>query len=125
MMRWAWAPMSCSWVTSRMVLPWLCRRSKKFMISAEVCESRLPVGSSASRREGRLAQARGGGPPLAPSARQLVRPVVHAVGHIDRRQSLGGALAALRRRRAVVDERQLDVVERGLPRAEDKSLEDV
>src|SRR5260370_827513 len=59
MMRWACSAMSASWVTSTMVLPFWCSSAKSVMISWPVCESRLPVASSARMMEGSLTRARG------------------------------------------------------------------
>src|SRR5205823_4366665 len=60
--RWIWrsacAAMSDSCVTSTMVWPVSCSCSNSFMISSPVAESRLPVGSSASRMEGSFTSAR-------------------------------------------------------------------
>ena len=47
-----------SWVTTTMVCPWARRSPKTFMISSLVVLSRLPVGSSANRSDGRLTSAR-------------------------------------------------------------------
>ena len=56
--RWACAAISGSWVTSTTVCPWACSAPKTRMISSLVVESRLPVGSSASRIEGSFTSAR-------------------------------------------------------------------
>src|SRR2546429_194237 len=60
--KWIWrdacAAMSASWVTSTMVWPVSCSSSNSRMISSPVAESRLPVGSSASRIEGSFTSAR-------------------------------------------------------------------
>src|SRR5205814_6404192 len=60
--KWIWreacAAMSASWVTSTMVWPVSCSSSNNRMISVAVAESRLPVGSFASRIEGLLTSAR-------------------------------------------------------------------
>src|SRR6187401_1805345 len=58
MTRCACAAMSASCVTSTIVLPAWCRRSNSAMISTPVFESRLPVGSSASRIDGVFTRAR-------------------------------------------------------------------
>src|SRR5713226_7902422 len=58
MMRLAWRAMSFSWVIKMIVLPSRCRRANSAMISSPVCESRFPVGSSASTIEGELTSAR-------------------------------------------------------------------
>ena len=51
------AAISASCVTSTMVLPASCSRANSAMISLPVFESRLPVGSSASRIDGLLTRA--------------------------------------------------------------------
>ena len=95
------------------------------MISSPVCESRLPVGSSASRIDGARHQRAGDRHALALAARQLVGLVVHAVGRgrparaprcaRSRRSSLGDA---------GVDQRQLHVVQRVGARQQVEGLED-
>ena len=62
------------------------------MISTPVFESRLPVGSSASRIDGVVDQGAGDGHALALAARQLVRLVVHAVAELDLHQRVLGPL---------------------------------
>src|SRR5690606_1056130 len=57
-MRWQWAAISGSCVTMTMVCFCACSSSNSFMISMVVRESRLPVGSSASRIEGWVTRAR-------------------------------------------------------------------
>src|SRR2546425_5130884 len=52
------AAMSCSCVTMTIVWPWPCRSPNTPMISELVVESRLPVGSSASRIDGSFTSAR-------------------------------------------------------------------
>src|SRR6185312_8032110 len=107
MTRWANSEISGSWVTSTMVLPWAQSLSINPMISTEVVESRLPVGSSASRMLGLLIRAR------AMAAAQLVGAVVAAVIKVHLAQGFNGALLALVGGDAGVDQRQLDVVLRG------------
>ena len=50
--------MSGSWVTSKSVMPLLPSSWNSAMISTLVRESRLPVGSSATIRRGRVTRAR-------------------------------------------------------------------
>ena len=87
------------------------------MISSLVALSRLPVGSSARRMLGSVDQRPGDRDPLALAARQLVGPVVHPVGQADPLQRRRGALPPLAAPDAGVDQRQLDVVQRGGARA--------
>ena len=56
MTRWACIAISCSCVTSTMVLPRWCSRSNSAMISLPVAVSSAPVGSSASRIDGLIHQ---------------------------------------------------------------------
>jgi hypothetical protein len=98
--------------------------SKRAMISTPVLESRLPVGSSARMMEGRLTSARA-------TATRWRWPPESSLGlwyMRDSRPTLGerflGALDALRRRGAVVDQRQLDVVQRGGAGQQVEGLED-
>src|SRR5690606_13141973 len=58
MVRWQWAAISGSWVTMMMVWPSPWSWSNKAMTSFVVAESRLPVGSSASRIAGWPTSAR-------------------------------------------------------------------
>ena len=94
------------------------------MISSPVAESRLPVGSSARSSDGLADERAGDGDALALAAGELVRPVVHAVREPDRLERRLGAGAPLGPRHAAVDERQLDVRERGRARQELEGLED-
>src|SRR6478672_6251138 len=98
--------MSGSCVTRTMVLPASCRRLNTAMISTPVLESRLPVGSSASRIDGSLTSAR------ALPARELVRLVRGARRQFDLLERLPGLLETRLPRHAGVDERELDVVQR-------------
>src|SRR5207245_5837571 len=65
--KWIWreacAAMSASWVTSTMVWPVSCSSSNSRMISSPVAESRMPVGSSASRIDGAFKSARANATP--------------------------------------------------------------
>ena len=56
--RWARSATRGSWVTTITVRPLWWRRPKRPMIAAPVAESRLPVGSSASRMAGSVTSAR-------------------------------------------------------------------
>ena len=64
------------------------------------------------------------GHPLPLSARELVRPVLHAVRQPDRLEGLLGAPPPLRLRHPGVDQGQLDVVEDVGAREEVEGLED-
>ncbi len=123
MTRCACAAMSASCVTRMIVLPPSCRRAKSPMISSPVFESRLPVGSSASRIDGLLTSARAIAtrwrcPPESSLGRCVLRST-----QVDLLERLVGALGALLARHARVDERQLDVVERRRARQQVERLE--
>ncbi len=90
--RWAYAATLGSWVTRMTVIPsalscWNIRR-----ISTLVCESRLPVGSSARRTRGVIHQCTGDGHPLLLPARHLRRLVVGPVGKSDAVEQACGQL---------------------------------
>src|SRR5690606_5803868 len=57
-LRWARAASSGSWVTMTMVVPCSWMSSSSSMTLRAICESRLPVGSSANSRRGLPARAR-------------------------------------------------------------------
>ena len=124
MARCAYAAMSASCVTSTIVLPPSCSRSKTPMISLPVFESRLPVGSSASRIDGIVDERARDGHALTLAARQLVRTV--------RRASVSSTFASASLARscrdlpgdAAVNERQLDVVKRRRARQQIERLKD-
>src|ERR1700685_160372 len=110
--------MSDSWVTRMMVLPCWCSRANSAMISSPVCESRFPVGSSASRIEGLFTRARAmvparprAPPPLAPPAGKLVRLVHHALAQIHLLQRLFRPFQAFFGSSAVVNHRQFHIVQ--------------
>ena len=94
------------------------------MISSEVAESRLPVGSSASRIERLVDQGAGDGDALALAAGELVGLVVHAVAQADPLQRRARPLPPLGAREAGVDQRQLDVVQGVGARQQVEGLED-
>ena len=113
-----------SWVTSMMVWPRRCSSPKSRMISSPVALSRLPVGSSARSSDGLAHQRAGDGHALPLAAGELVRLVVHAVREPHRLERLHRLRPPLRAREAAVDERQLDVGERGGARQQLEGLED-
>ena len=94
------------------------------MISLPVCESRLPVGSSARMMEGLIDQRAGDGDALALAAGKLVGLVRHAVFQAHGFQGVLGALDAFVGRHAGVDQRQLDVVQGGGAGQQVEGLED-
>ena len=122
--RCAYSAMSGSCVTSTMVLPLACKVSNRAMISMPVLESRLPVGSSARMMEGLIDQGAGDGDALALAAGELVGLVIHAAFEAHVGQRFLGALDACGGRRAVVDQGQLDVVQRGGAGQQVEGLED-
>src|SRR3954463_14888310 len=73
---------------------------------------------------GMVDERAGDGDPLALSARKLVGTVRHAVGELDGRERAHGALLAVGRRDARVDERQLYVVQGRGAREQVEGLED-
>ena len=124
MTRCACAAMSASCVTRMIVLPPSCSRSNTIMISSPVFESRFPVGSSASRIDGLFTSARA-------IATRWRCPPESSFGRCDARSvssTLSSAALArsdpILRRHAGVDQRQLDVVERGRARQQVEGLED-
>ena len=93
----------------------------------DVRVSRLPVGSSARRIVGLGHERARDRHALLLAARQLIGEVVEPVAQADRRQRIHRALVALGRLHlvgAVVEQRQLDVVERRGPRQQVEPLED-
>jgi hypothetical protein len=94
------------------------------MISLPVCVSRLPVGSSARMIEGSVDQCAGDGDALALPAGQLVRLVIHALLRSTWISALLRLGDARRGRRAVVDQRQFHVVQRGGAGQQVESLKD-
>ena len=101
-------------------------RWKMPMTSMLVRVSRLPVGSSASRIVGSLTSARAIATRCCWPPESWFGIVMEALAEADRRERLHRALVALGRLhllRAVVEQRQLDVVERRRPRQQVEALE--
>ena len=122
-MRWvAWATRR-SWVTTRMVAPWLRFRSaSSARISSPLWLSRLPVGSSASSSAGALARARATAtrwrwPPESWPGRALRRSARPTS------QQRRCALPALARAGHATLHRHLDVLQRGEGRQQVVELE--
>src|SRR5437870_7317041 len=113
-----------SWVTTTIVTR-RCQRSrtKSSMISMLDCESRLPVGSSASSTEGALASARAIDALLLPSG-ELARQVVLAAAQADGREQLARAPVLLGERHVGVDHGERHVLERRRPPEQVEVLED-
>src|SRR5579862_1563053 len=123
MMRWACWAMSFSWVTRMMVLPWLCRFSNSAMISSPVLES-VASGLVGQHDRGRIHQRAGNGHALPLPSGELIGFVVHAVGKLDAAQRLLGFFQAFFGGRAVIDERQLNVVQCRSPGKQVEGLKD-
>ena len=122
--RWACSAMSCSWVTRMIVLPCSCSRANSRMMSSPVAESRLPVGSSASRIEGFMTSARAMAtrwrwPPESSFGLWFMRSARSTSSSAPLRALEPGVL-----RHAGVDERQLDVVQGAGARQQVEGLED-
>ena len=115
--------MSDSWVTMITVCPCSARPSKTRMISSDVVESRFPVGSSARRIDGWLHERARDRDALALTAGELVRPVMDSVSELNALECFRGSLSPLVRSDAGVNERQLDVVQRGRARQQVEGLE--
>ena len=94
------------------------------MTCAPEAESRLPVGSSARMMGGFAAIARAIATRCCYPARKLGGVVVHPVAHPHPLKRGNGQLAALAAGDAAVDERQLDVFQRGQAGDEVEALED-
>ena len=86
--------------------------------------SRLPVGSSARTSAGLGHDRARERDPLLLAARELVREVVAAVGEPDRSSASAARARRSSRLDARVEQRQLDVRERGRPRDQVERLED-
>jgi hypothetical protein len=93
------------------------------MISTPVLESRLPVGSSARMMEGLLTRARAMATRWRWPPESSLGLWHHAGAEVDVR-GLPWRARCARRRGAVVDERQLDVVQRGGAGQQVEGLED-
>ena len=115
--------MSGSCVTSRIVMPVDQRSWNSAMTSTLVSESRLPVGSSARITFGCDDQRARDRDALLLAARQLVRVVMDAVGEADALERLARPLVALGGGDVRVEQRQLDVLERGGARQQVEALE--
>ncbi len=94
------------------------------MISSPVLVSRFPVGSSANTIEGEFDQRPSNGHALTLAAGEFIGLVQHAIEQTYRRKGAFGSLDALPGRSAVVEQRQLNVAQRGRPGQEIKRLED-
>ena len=120
----ACAAMSCSCVTRMIVWPFSCSRANSRMISSPVAESRLPVGSSASRIDGFITSARAIAtrwrwPPESSFGLWFMRSARPTISSACLRPLEPRVL-----RDAGVDERQLDVVQRAGARQQVEGLED-
>src|SRR5579863_16899 len=115
--------MSPSWVTRMIVLPSACSRSNSAMISMPVCESRLPVGSSARMIDGLFTRARA-------IATRCLWPPDSSFGLWLMRASMPTAasdalaLHAFLGRNAGIDQRQFHIVQRSRPGQQVERLED-
>ena len=116
--------MSGSWVTSTMVCPSRCSASNSARISSLVALSRLPVGSSARRMLGWFTSARAIAtrcrwPPESSLGRCCIRSFKP-----DPVERVGRERAPLLGAHAGIDQRQLDVVQRGGAGQQVEGLED-
>ena len=112
-----------SWVTSTIVRPASLSACRWARISRLVRLSSAPVGSSARIRSGIVDQRAGDRDALLLAAGELARPVVTPIGEPT------DASASARRRRsrlrdAGIDQRQLDVLQRGAAGEQVEALED-
>ena len=124
MIRFASCATSSSWVTMMIELPRLWRSRKRSRISRPVWESRLPVGSSARSSDGLFTSARA-------MATRWRWPPESSFGwwfmRSPRPTAASASSAISRRSRARdlrVDERELDVLQRGGAREQVEGLED-
>ena len=124
MTRRAWWATSSSWVMSTIVRPSALRWSNTANTSPVHFESRLPVGSSASTSDGSRHERPGDGDALLLAAGELRRQVVDPIGEPDGTQRGFGPLALAAAAHPRVDERELDVGERGGAGDEVEALED-
>ena len=119
------APGSPSWVTMMMVLPCSTRSSKVLKTIPAVFESRLPVGSSATRMGGSLARARAMATRCCWPPERADGQLVGVVGHLHLLEQLHGALLALVERVHVAEvHRQHDVLDQRQRGQELEELED-
>ena len=122
--RCAYSAMSGSWVTSTMVLPLAVESVER----GHDLDAGLGVeiaGRLVGQDDGRAVdEGAGDGDALALAAGEFVGLVVHARLEADVGERLLGALDAFRGGHAVVDERQLDVVQRRGAREQVEGLED-
>ena len=121
--RWACAPIAASCVTITTVLPSTCTERSSARISPPVCESRLPVGSSASSEAGAVHERARDRDALALASRDLRRQVARACAEADPRERRERALAPLAPGDAAIRERQLDVLDHREPRQQVEALE--
>ena len=96
----------------------------RFRISAPVRESRLPVGSSASRIGGLNRQGAGNGHALALAARELFGQVCRPVVQLDERQQLTRPIGNFLAVPPAQVQWQADVLEAGERRQQIEELED-
>ena len=94
------------------------------MTASPFFESRLPVGSSASRMQRLAGDGARDGDALLLTAGELAGQVLRAVRHADALERRIDALLALRGLHAAVGERQLDVLIHGEIADQVEALED-
>ena len=122
--RCAYSAMSGSCVTSTMVLPLACRRVEEGHDLDAGFGVEVAGGLVGEDDGGAVDQGAGDGDALPLAAGELVGLVIHARFEADIGQRLLGALNALGGRRAVVDQRQLHVVQRSGAGKQIECLED-
>ena len=114
-----------SWVTIRTVaLRRWCRSWISFRMSAPVWESRLPVGSSASRIGRVKREGAGDGDALPLAAGELVGQVIEAMAELHQFEQLAGALVDVAARQPFEVQRQGDVLDAGQAGEQVEELED-
>ena len=94
------------------------------MISTLRAVSRLPVGSSANSTDGSVDNGPGDRDALHLSARQLRRCVRFPAGEPDRGERFARTLVPLARADAAIEQRELDVLERGRSVEQIEALKD-
>ena len=124
MVRRAWVAMSSSWVTRTMVLPVELSSLKRVMISSDVLESRLPVGSSARMMERAVDQGSRHRHSLTLAARKLVGLMLDPVPEADPFKGFEGHFPSFGGGYPGVDQGQLHVGQGGGPTEEVEGLED-